>query len=147
MAATVLSDDELAEALSDLDDWSVVDGKLHRELQFDDFVTAFAFMTGVAIEAEKRDHHPEWSNVYSNVTIDLVTHDAGGLTRLLQQLIGLEAKLNQYAQGERFIEEVERAGGPELLDRAWESPLLLPSIQEIREPDTWIARVRPAVAS
>jgi len=64
-----------------------------------------------------------------------------GLAKLLQQLIGLEAKLNQYAQGERFIEVVEAAGGTELLDRAWESPLLLPSIDEIRDPDLWVARV------
>ncbi len=56
--------------------WSVVDGKLHRELQFADFVAAFSFMTRVAILAEKRDHHPEWRNVYNRVVIDLVTHDA-----------------------------------------------------------------------
>ena len=57
--------------------WSVVGGKLHRELSFDDFVAAFSFMTRVAILAEKRDHHPEWRNVYNKVVIDLVTHDAG----------------------------------------------------------------------
>ena len=57
--------------------WSVVGGKLHRELQFDDFVAAFGFMTRVAILAEKRDHHPEWRNVYNRVVIDLCTHDAG----------------------------------------------------------------------
>ncbi len=57
--------------------WSVVDGKLHRELQFADFVAAFSFMTRVAILAEKRNHHPEWRNVYNRVVIDLVTHDAG----------------------------------------------------------------------
>jgi 4a-hydroxytetrahydrobiopterin dehydratase len=57
--------------------WSVVDGKLHRELQFADFVSAFSFMTRVALLAEKRDHHPEWRNVYNKVVIDLVTHDAG----------------------------------------------------------------------
>jgi coenzyme F420 biosynthesis associated uncharacterized protein len=69
---------------------------------------------------------------------------ASSAARLLQQLIGLEAKLAQYAQGERFIEEVERAGGPELLARAWESPALLPSIAEIRDPGTWVDRVGPA---
>jgi coenzyme F420 biosynthesis associated uncharacterized protein len=62
--------------------------------------------------------------------------------RLLQRLIGLEAKLKQYEQGERFIERVEAVGGPKLLDRAWESPLLLPTIGEIRDPDAWVARVR-----
>lgn len=69
-----------------------------------------------------------------------------GLTRLLQQLIGLEAKINQYEQGEAFIAAVEAAGGPALLDRAWTGPDLLPSLVEIREPELWIARVRPAVA-
>jgi coenzyme F420 biosynthesis associated uncharacterized protein len=71
---------------------------------------------------------------------------AAGLTRLLQQLIGLEAKINQYEQGERFIEVVERSGGTALLDRAWENPGNLPSIAEIREPDRWIERVRPTAA-
>ena len=62
--------------------WALVDGKLHRELRFGDFAEAFAFMARVAINAEKLDHHPEWSNVYNRVTIDLVTHAAGGLTGL-----------------------------------------------------------------
>jgi putative hydrolase len=66
--------------------------------------------------------------------------------RMLQRLIGLEAKLKQYEQGERFIERVEGVGGPELLNRVWESPLLLPSMQEIRDPDAWVARVRSAAA-
>jgi len=61
--------------------------------------------------------------------------------RLLQKLIGLEAKMKQYEQGERFIEAVESAGGPELLDRAWEDPANLPSIAEIRQPSTWVERV------
>lgn len=69
---------------------------------------------------------------------------AAGLAKLLQQLIGLEAKINQYEQGERFIEAVERHGGPELLGRAWQDPGNLPSIAEIREPDRWIERVRVA---
>jgi coenzyme F420 biosynthesis associated uncharacterized protein len=64
--------------------------------------------------------------------------------KLLQKLIGLEAKLKQYEQGEQFIEEVEGAGGPELLERAWERPENLPTIGEIRAPGTWIARVGTA---
>ena len=61
--------------------------------------------------------------------------------KLLQRLIGLEAKLAQYEQGEQFIAEVERVGGTELLNRAFEAPELLPTLEEIREPSTWIARV------
>ncbi len=68
-----------------------------------------------------------------------------GMARLLQQLIGLEAKMNQYAQGEHFIEEVEKVGGPRLLSQAWESPDRLPTLDEIRHPDTWIERVAPAL--
>ena len=60
--------------------WEIVDGKLHRELSFADFSEAFAFMTRVALAAEKADHHPDWSNSWNTVTIDLVSHDAGGLT-------------------------------------------------------------------
>ena len=60
--------------------WTMRDGKLFVSLPFVDFVSAFAFMTAVAIIAEKSDHHPEWSNVYNRVDISLVTHDAGGIT-------------------------------------------------------------------
>lgn len=55
-------------------------GTIKREFKFADFVQAFAFMTRVALVAEKHDHHPEWSNVYNRVSITLTTHDAGGLT-------------------------------------------------------------------
>jgi len=77
-----LGDGAIAEFLATRPAWAVVDGKLHREIVFGDFAEAFAFMTRVAIHAEKLDHHPEWSNVWNRVTIDLVTHDAGGLTDL-----------------------------------------------------------------
>lgn len=80
MAVAKLSDEEVARRLASMPNWSLVNGKLHRELRFPDFVAAFAFMTKVALKAEKADHHPEWSNVYSRVTIDLTTHDAGGLS-------------------------------------------------------------------
>ncbi|MBW3668697.1 MAG: zinc-dependent metalloprotease [Actinobacteria bacterium] len=69
-----------------------------------------------------------------------------GPARLLQKLIGLEAKMRQYEQGERFIETVERVGGPELLARAWEGPDWLPTLAEVREPEKWIERVQPAGA-
>lgn len=55
-------------------------GTISREFVFADFAQAFAFMTRVALIAEKRDHHPEWRNVYNRVSITLTTHDAGGLT-------------------------------------------------------------------
>lgn len=69
-----------------------------------------------------------------------------GPARLLQKLIGLEAKMRQYEQGERFIETVERVGGAELLARAWEGPEWLPTLAEVREPEKWIERVLPAGA-
>ena len=60
--------------------WEEVGGKLHRELTFADFAEAFAFMSQVAAVAEELDHHPDWSNSWNRVTIDLVTHSAGGIT-------------------------------------------------------------------
>jgi len=75
-----LSEAELAKALSELPGWRIENGKLHREWRFADFNAAFGFMTSVAILAEALDHHPDWSNSYTKVVIDLVSHDAGGLT-------------------------------------------------------------------
>ncbi len=66
--------------LATLPGWRLHDGKLRRDYQFADFVTAFAFMTRCALLAEKADHHPEWSNVYNRVVVELTTHDAGGIT-------------------------------------------------------------------
>ena len=68
---------ELEQALKKLKGWQVSKGKLNRTLEFDSFVQAFAFMTRVALEAEKLNHHPEWFNVYNRLKIDLVTHDIG----------------------------------------------------------------------
>ena len=65
----------------------------------------------------------------------------GPLARLMRQMMGIEAKMNQYAAGERFIAAVEEAGGTEFLDRAWEGPECLPSMAEIRDPSLWIDRV------
>ena len=62
--------------------WSLVHGKLHRELRFGDFSEAFGFMARVALAAEQLGHHPEWSNVWNRVVIDLTTHDTGGLSTL-----------------------------------------------------------------
>jgi len=75
-----LTDEELDDALEKLDGWSVEAGKLHKEYGFTDFVEAFGFMASVALAAEKKNHHPEWFNVYDTVRIDLSTHDVGGIT-------------------------------------------------------------------
>jgi 4a-hydroxytetrahydrobiopterin dehydratase len=83
---TALGPDQLAAALDDLEGWSLQDGKLHAEFRFEDFAAAFGFMAAVATEAARLDHHPEWSNVYSQVVVDLVTHDVGGITDLDLQL-------------------------------------------------------------
>jgi 4a-hydroxytetrahydrobiopterin dehydratase len=77
-----LSPDQVESALTALPGWSCQGGKLHRELRFPNFQQAFAFMAEAALHAEKLDHHPEWSNVYGRVVVDLVTHDAGGITVL-----------------------------------------------------------------
>ncbi len=86
MALEKLREDDLGNWLTALPGWELARGgaAIARTFQFTDFSEAFAFMTRVAILAEKQDHHPEWSNVYNKVTIELTTHDAddgaGGLT-------------------------------------------------------------------
>ena len=76
----VLSPAELAELSQTLPLWAL-DGKtISREFKFVDFKQAFAFMTEIAAEADRLDHHPEWSNVYNRVSIRLTTHDSGGVT-------------------------------------------------------------------
>jgi 4a-hydroxytetrahydrobiopterin dehydratase len=75
-----LTEAEIQSRLSEVPGWTIVDGKLHREFRFKDFVSAFAFMTGVALVSESKNHHPEWRNVYNRVVMDLTTHDAQGLT-------------------------------------------------------------------
>jgi 4a-hydroxytetrahydrobiopterin dehydratase len=77
-----LSDDAITSALSDLPGWKLEDGKLHRDYEFADFVTAFGFMTSAALVAQGMDHHPEWFNVWNKVRVDLNTHDAKGVTEL-----------------------------------------------------------------
>ena len=77
-----LSDAERRMALRELPDWALVEGReaITRTYRFGDFNAAFAFMTRVAMMAEKADHHPEWFNVYNRIDVSLATHDAGGLT-------------------------------------------------------------------
>ncbi len=80
MVLEKLSSEEIEKELSNLPGWSKVDGKLHKEFQFDNFNQAFGFMTRAAMEIEKMNHHPEWFNVYNKLSVDLMTHDAGGIT-------------------------------------------------------------------
>ena len=75
-----LDDSEISGRLPEIAGWSYEDGSLTRDFQFDNFVSAFGFMSSVALLAEKMDHHPNWSNVYNSVSIALNTHDAGGVT-------------------------------------------------------------------
>jgi len=86
MAAIPLSPDQIQALPQQLPAWSLVNGKLRRELRFADFVEAFGFMSRVALVAEAMDHHPEWSNVWNRVVIELTTHDTGGLSNLDVQL-------------------------------------------------------------
>ncbi len=75
-----LSEKEITDEMAKLKGWKIVDGKLSRTFEFADFNEAFGFMTRVAMEVEKLNHHPEWFNVYNRVKIELVTHDVGGLS-------------------------------------------------------------------
>ena len=73
-----LSDAEVEQSMDGVPGWVIQSGKLHREFRFRNFNQAFGFMTRVALCAETMDHHPEWSNVYATVVVDLVTHSADG---------------------------------------------------------------------
>lgn len=89
-----LSSSEIQKALEGLSGWSVQNGKLHREYRFPDFVHAFGFMATAAIAIEAMGHHPEWFNVWNRVTVDLSTHDAGGITG---KDVSLATKLEAFA--------------------------------------------------
>lgn len=90
-----LSEDEITARLAGLPGWAVVDGALHRELTFADFSEAFGFMARVALAAERLDHHPDWSNSWNRVTIDIVSHAAGGLT---ERCFALAAAVDRIAR-------------------------------------------------
>src|SRR6202140_6026693 len=80
MAAKKLTDVEVKERLSEAGGWTLADGKLHRAFECKDFVAAFGNMTRVALVAEAMNHHPEWSNVWNKVVIDLNTHSVKGIS-------------------------------------------------------------------
>ena len=94
----LLNTNERAALAQRLPDWQVVTERdaITRTLTFKDFSAAFAFMTRVALAAEKLDHHPEWSNVWNRVTILLSTHDAGGLTA---RDVQLAEAIDRFAAG------------------------------------------------
>ena len=89
-----LSPEDVQSELQSLPGWRLVDGKLHKDFEFVDFNQAFGFMTRAAMEIEKMNHHPEWFNVYNRLSVDLMTHDAGGIT---QNDINLAKILNSLA--------------------------------------------------
>ncbi|CAI8162693.1 MAG: 4a-hydroxytetrahydrobiopterin dehydratase [Prochlorococcus sp.] len=80
MTATLLTPEEISLLADQLPGWTVLGSKLQRQWKFKNFVDAFGFMSRVALLAESMHHHPDWSNVYSRVTIELTTHDLGGLS-------------------------------------------------------------------
>ena len=95
MAIQKLDTAAIEKAVSGIPGWGVKNGKLHKDYVFPDFSHAVGFMTMAAVRIEKIDHHPEWCNVYNKVSVDLSTHDAGGITqrdvdlaRLLDELAG-----------------------------------------------------------
>jgi 4a-hydroxytetrahydrobiopterin dehydratase len=81
MAIEKATEEEIQAFIEEMADWTLENGKLHREYVFRDFVQAFGFMAQVALVAESADHHPEWFNVYKRVVVDLTTHEADGITR------------------------------------------------------------------
>ena len=80
MKPALATEEEIDAFADQYNHWTIESGKLHREYIFKDFIEAFGFMSKAAILAEKANHHPEWSNVYKKVIIDLTTHEAGGIT-------------------------------------------------------------------
>lgn len=89
-----LSSEQISEELKNLPGWSVKEEKMHKDFEFGDFNEAFGFMTRAAMHIEKMNHHPEWFNVYNKLTVDLTTHDAGGIT---ENDINLAKILNSLA--------------------------------------------------
>lgn len=80
--ADKLPQNEIDERLKTLENWEQQGDAIHKTFKFSDFNAAFGFMTRCAIKADQMDHHPDWSNVYNTVKVNLSTHDAGGLTEL-----------------------------------------------------------------
>jgi len=86
---------QIAEALKSIPNWELKNEVLYQQLTFKTFTQAFAFMVLVAFEAEKVQHHPNWTNVYNKLTIELTTHDEGGITK---KDIELATRINKLLQ-------------------------------------------------
>lgn len=95
MTRKKLTPDEIASALDELSGWEVKDGKLHKAFKFDTFAQAIGWMVSVAIYADKTDHHPDWSNAYNRVVVDLSTHDLGDAISELD--VKLARKMDELA--------------------------------------------------
>ena len=94
-----LSEHEVLDLLSDeMEGWILENNTIRRDLKFSSFVNAFAFMTAVALEAEKMNHHPDWSNGYNRVSISLSTHDANGITQNDFDLAKVINRINETFQ-------------------------------------------------
>jgi 4a-hydroxytetrahydrobiopterin dehydratase len=87
-----LEHDEVERRLTEFPGWGIAEGSLHREIEFRNFIEAFGFMSMVALEAEKLNHHPNWSNVWNRVVIDISSHSEGGIT---DQCFALAAAVNR----------------------------------------------------
>jgi len=98
MTSKLLNAEELVNLTEELYGWKIKNGRLRSQWIFKDFVEAFGFIAKVAMLAEQMNHHPEWSNVYAKVTIELITHDLGGLStrdaQLARAINSLEPKVN-----------------------------------------------------
>ncbi|MBI3484882.1 MAG: 4a-hydroxytetrahydrobiopterin dehydratase [Acidobacteria bacterium] len=108
MGREKLNEQQIAEGMAKLPGWRIQNGVLHREFAFKDFAEAFGFMTRVALAAEAMNHHPDWSNSWNRVSINLVTHSAGGLTandfelaEKMQQMFGSADPSASLGTGER----------------------------------------------
>ena len=80
MGNSKATEEQLLDFLEKNQLWSIEENKLHQEFVFKDFVTAFGFMSQAALIAERANHHPEWSNIYKKVLVNLTTHEAGGIS-------------------------------------------------------------------
>ncbi|PBQ31704.1 4a-hydroxytetrahydrobiopterin dehydratase [Sphingobacteriaceae bacterium] len=94
MRPSLYSASEIQDNFHWLKNWELAGNSLYKEFKFKDFISAFGFMSQVALYAEKLNHHPDWKNVYNTVSITLSTHDAGGLTKLDFELAKLIDKIS-----------------------------------------------------